>query len=82
MSLEEKFANLSMDDVSSVVNAVKSDGVAKSGFADSIVALIARCASKDEKEALTGMKLVKELAEQEPTTQPFMKGCLAACKYK
>mmetsp|Transcript_54380 Transcript_54380/g.60784 ORF Transcript_54380/g.60784 Transcript_54380/m.60784 type:complete len:1040 (-) Transcript_54380:268-3387(-) len=79
MSLEEKFANLSMDDVSSVVNAVKSDGVAKSGFADSIVALIARCASKDEKEALTGMKLVKELAEQEPTTQPFMKGCLAAC---
>jgi len=79
MSLEEKFANLSMDDVSSIVNTVKSEGVAKSGLADSIVALIARCASKDEKEALAGMKVVKELAEQEPTTQPFMKGCLAAC---
>ena len=81
MSLEEKFASLSMDDVSSIVDSVKADGVLKSGLVDSIVSLTARCASKDDNEALAGMKVVKELAEQVPTSQPFIKDCLGACKY-
>ena len=79
MSLEAKFASLSMDDVSSIVDAIKKDGVAKSGLADSIVALTARCASKDEAEALAALKVVKDLAESVPTAQPFIKECLGAC---
>jgi len=79
MSLEEKFASLSMDDVSSIIDAVKTDGVAKSGLPDSIVALTARCASKDDAEALAAMKVVKELAESVPTAQPFVKDTLGAC---
>mmetsp|Transcript_30273 Transcript_30273/g.64933 ORF Transcript_30273/g.64933 Transcript_30273/m.64933 type:complete len:1040 (+) Transcript_30273:70-3189(+) len=79
MSLEEKFASLSMDDVSSIVDAVKADGVAKSGLPESIVALTARCASKVEAEALAGLKVVKELAESVPTSQPFVKETLGAC---
>merc|ERR1719437_273849 len=79
MSLEEKFANLSIDDVSSIVDSVKADGVAKSGLPESIVALTARCASKDEAEALSGLKVVKELAESVPTAQPFIKDTLGAC---
>jgi elongation factor 3 len=78
-SLEEKLASLSIDDVSSIVDAVKADGLVKSGLADNIVALTARCASKDEKEAVAGMKVVKELAEQVPTSAPFIKECLGAC---
>ncbi len=80
MSLEEKFASLSMDDVPTIVDSVKADGVEKSGLSTSIVALTARCASKDEKESLAGFKVVKELAEQVPTSQPFIKDCLGACK--
>lgn len=79
MSLEEKFASLSMDDVSSIVDSVKADGVAKSGLPESMVALTARCASKDEAEALAGLKVVKELAESIPTAQPFVKDALGAC---
>jgi len=79
MSLETKFASLTMDDVSSIVAAVKADGVAKSGLADSIVTLTARCASKDEAEALAALKVVKDLAESVPTAQPFIKECLGAC---
>ena len=52
MSLEEKFANLSIDDAASVVEAVKSQGVEKSGLAANASVLAARCGSKDEKEAL------------------------------
>jgi elongation factor 3 len=79
MSLEEKFSTLSMDDVSSIIDSVKADGVLKSGLPDSIVALAARCASKDDAEALAAMKVVKELAESVPTAQPFIKDTLGAC---
>mmetsp|Transcript_15332 Transcript_15332/g.42540 ORF Transcript_15332/g.42540 Transcript_15332/m.42540 type:complete len:1040 (+) Transcript_15332:92-3211(+) len=79
MSLEAKFASLSMDDVSSVVDAVKADGVAKSGLAEAITTLVARCASKTEAEALSALKVVKELSESVPTAQPFVKECLGAC---
>lgn len=79
MSLEEKFASLSMDDVSSIVDAVKADGVVKSGLPGSIVTLTARCASKTEAEALAALKVVKELAGSVPAAQPFIKDCFGAC---
>ena len=79
MSLEEKFASLSMDDVSSMIDAIKADGLEKSGLPESVVTLTARCASKDEAEALAALKLVKELAESVPNAQPFIKDSLGAC---
>jgi len=79
MSLEEKFASLSMDDVSSMIDGIKADGLEKSGLPESIVTLTARCASKDEAEALAALKLVKELAESVPNAQPFIKDSLGAC---
>mmetsp|Transcript_28946 Transcript_28946/g.48169 ORF Transcript_28946/g.48169 Transcript_28946/m.48169 type:complete len:1040 (+) Transcript_28946:232-3351(+) len=79
MSLEEMFAKLSIDDVSSVVDKVKSEGVEKSGLAANISVLAARCGSKDEAEALAAMKTVKTLAEECPTAQPFTKECFGAC---
>jgi len=79
MSLEEKFASLSMDDVSSMIDGIKADGLEKSGLPENIVTLTARCASKDEAEALAALKLVKELAESVPNAQPFIKDSLGAC---
>ena len=82
MSLEEKFAKLSVDDVTSVVETVKSDGVEKSGLAANATVLAARCASEDDKEAMAALKTVKALAESGvPGTQVFTKECLGACKY-
>ena len=79
MSLEAKFAELKIEDVSSVVEAVKKDGVEKSGLGANIVALVARCASSSDDEAVAGLKTVKALAEECPETQAFTKECLAAC---
>ncbi|KAL3913531.1 MAG: hypothetical protein SGILL_006449, partial [Bacillariaceae sp.] len=79
MSLEEKFAKLSVDDASSVVATVKAEGVEKSGLAANISVLAARCGSKDEAEAIAAMKTVKALAEECPLAQPFTKECLGAC---
>ncbi|KAL3918457.1 MAG: hypothetical protein SGILL_004228 [Bacillariaceae sp.] len=79
MSLEEKFAKLSVDDASSIVDTVKSQGVEKSGLAANISVLSARCGSKDEAEALAAMSTVKALAEGCPVAQPFIKECLGAC---
>ena len=81
MSLEQKFASLTIDDVSSVVDTVKSEGVEKSGLASNISVLSARCGSKDEAEALAAMKAVKDLAENVPEAQVFTKDCLGACKF-
>jgi hypothetical protein len=81
MSLEEKFANLTLDDSASVVDAVKLEGVEKSGLAANISVLVARCGSKDDAEALAAMKTVKALAEGVPASQPFTKDCLGACKF-
>lgn len=80
MSLEAKFAELKIDDVSSIVDAVKG-GVKKSGLADSIEVLKARCASKDADEALAAMKTVKALVEECPQAHAFTKECLGACKF-
>lgn len=79
MSLEEKFASLSIDDATSVVDTVKSEGVEKSGLAANISVLAARCGSKDEDEAVSALKTVKALAEGIPEAQVFTKECLGAC---
>jgi len=79
MSLEEKFASLSIDDATSVVDTVKSEGVEKSGLAANISVLAARCGSKDEAEAVSALKTVKALAEGIPEAQVFTKECLGAC---
>lgn len=81
MSLEAKFAALSIDDAASVVEAVKKDGVQKSGLADNIATLTAKCASSNDDEALAALKTVKALAEECPEAQAFTKECLTACKY-
>lgn len=80
MSIEEKLAALKLDDVSSIVEAVKKDGVEKSGLASNIEVLAARAASSDDDEALAALKTVKALAEECPEAQAFTKVCLGACK--
>lgn len=81
MSLEEKFMSLKLEDVSGIVDKVKNEGPAKSGLADGMAALIGRCASNDDTEALSGLATVKALMEGAPAAQPFVKDCLGACKY-
>lgn len=80
MSLEEKFAALKIDDVTSVVEAVKKDGPKKSGLAAGIETLKARCDSREEAEALAALKTVKSLVEECPESHCFTKECLGACK--
>lgn len=80
MSLEAKLAALTIDDTASVVEAVKKDGVEKSGLAANISVLAARCASSESAEALAGLKTTKALAEECPQAQAFTKECLYACK--
>jgi thiamine monophosphate synthase len=79
MSLEQTFAELKIADVASVVDAVKKQGVEKSGLAAGIHVLKARCASKDDEEALAAIKTVKQLCDECPETQAFTKECLTAC---
>lgn len=81
MALEALFADLKIDDVSTIVAAVKKDGVEKSGLAANILVLAARCDSKDDVEALAALKTVKTLAEECPEAQAFTKDCLAICKF-
>lgn len=80
MSIEAKLAELTIDDVGSIVDAVKKQGVEKSGLASNIDVLAARCVSNDDSEALAGLKTVKTLAEEAPEAQAFTKNCLTACK--
>lgn len=80
MSLDAKFAELKIDDVPSIVDTIKKEGVEKSGYAANVDVLAARCASKDEAEALAGLKTAKTLAEECPEAQAFVKECLTACK--
>ena len=81
MSLEQKLAELKIDDAPSVVETVKSEGVEKSGLAANISVLSARCGSNDDNEAIAALKTVKALAEGCPATQAFTKECLGACKF-
>jgi len=79
MALEAKFAEMKLDDVPSIVEAVKSDGAEKSGLAANIEVLKARCASKEEGEAVAALKTVKALMDEVPDAQAFTKECLGAC---
>lgn len=80
MSLEEKFNALSIGDESTVVDAIKSQGVEKSGFAANIDVLVAKCAAKDEAEALPALATALALAKDCPEAEAFTKECLTACK--
>jgi hypothetical protein len=82
MSLEAKFASLTVDDAASVVAAVKKEGIVKSGLSENINVLAARCESNDDAECLGALKTVKALAEECPEAQAFTKECLTACKYR
>jgi len=79
MSLESKLASLSLGDESSVVEAIKSEGVEKSGFTAGISALAAACGSKDEETALAALATVTAVAEGAPGADAFTKECLSAC---
>ena len=81
MSLEQKFAELKIDDINSVVETVKSEGIEKSGLGDNISILSARCGSSDDNEAIAALKTVKALAEGCIAAQAFTKECLGACKF-
>ena len=76
MSIEEKLASLSLDEVSSVVSAVRADGIEKSGLASSVHVLSARCESSDPDEASAALSLVKDLASECPEAQALTKECL------
>lgn len=80
MSLEAKFAEIKIDDVPSIVEIVKKEGVEKSGLASNLSVLVARCDSSNDTEALAALKTVKTLAEECPEAQAFTKDCLGVCK--
>jgi hypothetical protein len=82
MSLDTLFAALKLDDASAIVAGVKKDGVEKSGLASNIEVLRAKCASKDDAEAIAGMKTVTALCAECPEAQAFTKECLLACKFR
>merc|ERR1712176_1044780 len=69
---------LSLGDEVALVACVKADGVEKSGLASCADALIAKCASKNETEAIASLKLVQALAEGAPEAEVFTKDCLSA----
>jgi len=79
MSLEEKFSSLKIDDATSIVDLVKAEGVEKSGLANNVSILAARCGSNDDNEALAALATLKALAESVPVSQVFTKECFGAC---
>jgi elongation factor 3 len=76
MSIESLLSNLSLGDESKLVDAVKNDGVVKSGYADQIASLAAKCASKTDAEAVAALTTVKAIAEGAPNGEAFTKECL------
>jgi elongation factor 3 len=79
MSLESKLANLSLGDESSVVAAIKAEGVIKSGFGPSISALCAAIEGKDADAAIAALATAKAVAEGAPEAEAFNKECLSSC---
>mmetsp|Transcript_43891 Transcript_43891/g.64467 ORF Transcript_43891/g.64467 Transcript_43891/m.64467 type:complete len:1038 (+) Transcript_43891:82-3195(+) len=75
-TIEGMLEKLSLGDEPSLVQAVKSDGVVKSGLASSIDTLAAKCASKKEDEAIAALAVAKALAEGAPEAECFTKRCL------
>jgi elongation factor 3 len=78
MKFESDLEELSLGDEVALVACVKADGVEKSGLASCADALIAKCASKNETEAIASLKLVQALAEGVPEAEVFTKDCLSA----
>lgn len=81
MSIESMLSNLSLGDEPKCISSVKAEGVEKSGYAANIDVLKAKCASKDEAEALAGLALAKAMAEGAPEAEAFTKDCLTAGKF-
>lgn len=79
MSLESKLANLSLGDESSVVDAIKAEGVLKSGFGPNISALCAAIEGKDADAAIAALATAKAVAEGAPEAEAFNKECLSSC---
>lgn len=82
MSLEAKFAALSLDDAPTVVEAIKKDGLEKSGLAANISVLVARCDSNDDAETIAALKTVALMAKECPQAQAFTKETLGACTFR
>lgn len=80
-TIEGLLANLSLGDEPKLVDAVKSQGVVKSGLADQIDVLAAKCASSNDAEAIAALTTVKALAEGAPNAEAFTKACLTAGAY-
>ena len=80
MSLESKLTNLSLGDENSVVEAIKAEGVEKSGFASNVSALCGAIEGSDDDAALAALATVKAVAEGAPQAEAFNKVCLHSCK--
>lgn len=72
--------NLSLGDETKLVEAVKTNGVAKSGLADAIEGIAAKCVSEKDDEALAAFASVTALAERAPKAEAFTKICLGPGK--
>lgn len=81
MSLESKLANLTLGDETSVVEAIKAEGVEKSGFASNVSALCAAIEGSDDTAALAALATVKAVALNAPEAEAFNKLCLSSCKF-
>jgi len=79
MSLESKLANLSLGDEASVVEAIKADGVEKSGFASGLSALCAAIEGSDDAASTAALATVAAVAAGAPEAEAFTKETLAAC---
>ena len=79
MSLESKLANLSLGDETSVVEAIKAEGVEKSGYASNISAICAAIEGKDDDATLAALATVKAVAEGATEAEAFNKECLNSC---
>lgn len=82
MSLEAKFAALTLDDAPAVVETIKNEGVEKSGLAANISVLVARCDSKEDAESIAALKTITQMAKECPQAQPFTKETLGACMFQ
>jgi len=81
MSIESKLAKLSIGDEVAIVEAIRADGVEKSGFASNIGAIAARIASSNPDEAIAALKTVIAVANDAPTAEAFNKECLTQCTF-
>jgi len=77
-TIEKMLEKLSLGDEGGLVEAVKKEGVLKSGLALQIDVLAAMCASDKEDEAVAALTTAKTLAEKCPEAEAFTKICMPA----